>query len=542
MTCATSTLTHYIVLKNLDSTIYMGTYTTAEPSIGELRFIARLNAAALPLEYPFGTASTIAGGTAIEATDVYLVSGQTRSKFYSSQRFIDDKVHCVYRDSTTDPIHACMVLPDPAYEKSSGGPFHRDIDTNNVGDYTGCYFYMNSGHVTTDAYRQGFHGPYALAFSRSGVPAVSSFDTSFFADLGVTGYVAASSGRGYVAGTATGVDAAFRKVLHWYNADYQYWVYASTADGKFTSPAMVPGAYTMVLYQEELVVATTTVSVKAGSTTSKSLAAATQTRTTLWQIGLWDGMPTGFRNAANQLRMHPSDSRMSGWGPLTYTVGTSALTDVPMALFKGVNDPFTIKFTGSTTAAATLRIGTTLAFSNGRPQATINSFTGPVPASPVKIDSRGVTRGAYRGYGEVYDVAIPAGTLVKGSNTITISVVSGNTGDDFLSPNFVSIPSLPKIRLRLSCADVDRFLMRLSCSNELTIVCVCDFSVPPGERECFDLKLLQFCILPHQVICSHPSFSQPCQYLLSNFIVLQCRLALRHISSRARVEYVTMSR
>lgn len=432
------------MVKSGDSAIYMGTYTTAEPSVGELRFIARLNADTLPLEYPFGEVSNIAGGTEVEGSDVYLVDGETRSKFYSSERFIDDQVHCVYRDSS-DPVHACMVLPDPAYEKSSGGPYHRDIDTNNVGTYTGCYLYMNSNHVTTDAYRQGFHGPYALVFSRSGVTKATEVDTSFFADLSVTGYVA-TSGRGYVAGTATGVDTAFQKVLHWYNDDYQYWVYAPS-DGKFTSPAMVPGTYTMVLYQEELLVGTTTVTVKAGSTTSKSLAATTQTRTTLWQIGDWDGQPTGFRNAANQLRMHPSDTRMSSWGPLTYTVGTSALTDVPMALFKDVNNPLTIKFTSTTTAAATLRIGTTLAFSNGRPQATINSYTGAAPDSPVKVDSRGVTRGAYRGYGEIYDVAVPAGTLIKGSNTITINVISGNSGDDFLSPNFVSVPSSRKMYL-----------------------------------------------------------------------------------------------
>jgi hypothetical protein len=41
-----------------------------------------------------------------------------------------------------------------------------------------------------------------------------------------------------------------------------------------------------------------------------------------------------------------------------------------MAIFKGVNDPVTIKFTASSsqTGAATLRIGTTLSFAGGRPQ------------------------------------------------------------------------------------------------------------------------------------------------------------------------------
>jgi rhamnogalacturonan endolyase len=69
----------------------MATYTTAEPSIGELRFIARLKSSALPLEYPFGVVSTTVGSTStVEGSDVFVVNGQTRSKFYSSERFIDD--------------------------------------------------------------------------------------------------------------------------------------------------------------------------------------------------------------------------------------------------------------------------------------------------------------------------------------------------------------------------------------------------------------------------------------------------------------------
>lgn len=137
--------------------------------------------------------------------------------------------------------------------------------------------------------------------------------------------------------------------------------------------------------------------------------------------------------------MHPSDSRMSDWGPLTYTVGSSSLTDFPMAIFKSVNSPVTIKFTATSdqTGAATLRIGTTLSFAGGRPQATvgflfpssfmcsvakiykkINDYEGSAPSAPTNLDSRGVTRGAYRGYGDVYDVSVPEGTIVEGENTV----------------------------------------------------------------------------------------------------------------------------
>ncbi|KAJ5691939.1 hypothetical protein N7462_001362 [Penicillium macrosclerotiorum] len=430
VTCTTDTLIHYYVAHSGDSIIYMATYTTAEPSVGELRYIARLNADLLPNEEPFGTVSNIDGGTAIEGSDVYLVDGETRSKFYSSERFIDDQRHCV----SGSAHRVCMILNQ--YETSAGGPFHRDINTNNVGSYTGLYWYMNSGHVQTETYRQGLHGPYLMYFSRSGTPS-TNIDTSFFADLDIEGYVA-TSGRGYVSGTASGADSSFDWVIHWYNTNAQYWTYTSSS-GSFTSPAMKPGTYTMVYYQGEYAVATSSVTVTAGSTTSKSISGSVKTGTTIFKIGEWDGQPTNFRNADLQLRMHPSDDRMSSWSPGTYTVGSSSESDFPMAIFKSVNSPITISFTAtsSQTGAATLRIGTTLSFAGGRPVATINSYTGSTPSAPTNLDSRGVTRGAYRGLGEVYDVSIPAGTIVAGKNTITISVASGSSGDEFLSPNFI---------------------------------------------------------------------------------------------------------
>jgi rhamnogalacturonan endolyase len=46
----------------------MATYITAEPTVGELRWIARLNSALVPNADQLG--ATTAGGTAIEASDV----------------------------------------------------------------------------------------------------------------------------------------------------------------------------------------------------------------------------------------------------------------------------------------------------------------------------------------------------------------------------------------------------------------------------------------------------------------------------------------
>lgn len=298
---------------------------------------------------------------------------------------------------------------------------------------------MNSGHVQTESWRMGLHGPYLLQFSRSGIPKLRDADTSWMSELGLRGYVA-NADRGSVAGTASAIDSSQHQiVLHWFNSAAQYWVYANS-NGQFTSPLMKPGTYTMVLYQTEFEVARSSVTVSGGGTTNQNIASSLPSRDLLWQIGKLDGQPFGFSNADKFLRMHPSDSRMSSWGPVTYTVGSSSESNFPMALFKDSNSPVTINFSlgSAPSGTVTLRIATTLSFAGARPQATVNGWAGPVPSAPTNLNSRGVTRGAYRGRGEVYDVTIPSDTLSSGSNTIVINPVSGSSGDVFLSPNFVS--------------------------------------------------------------------------------------------------------
>lgn len=315
----------------------------------------------------------------------------------------------------------------------------RDINTNHVGDRHDIYWYHNSGHVRTEPFRAGLYGPFALSFSRSGNPS-KTLDTSFFSELGISGYVPVSS-RGYVSGTASGIPSGFQGVVHWYNNVAQYWT-SINSGGSFLSPPMKPGNYTMILYKTEFKVASQSVTVSVGSTTKKDISSAEGTRDTIWRIGEWDGQPTGFRNAANQLRMHPTDARMDYWGPLTYTV-SQPISGFPMAQVMAVNNPTTIKFTATAaqvTGALKICVGTTLSFAGGRPIVTINSWTSSSPTAPTKIDSRGLTRGAYRGFGEVYTWDVPAGTVKMGSNTVTIKVMSGSSGEKFLSPNFVSEP------------------------------------------------------------------------------------------------------
>lgn len=278
----------------------------------------------------------------------------------------------------------------------------------------------------------GLHGPYAMVFT-SGETASPTLDFEFFSQLGVTGFVPKTA-RGYVSGTVTGVSSD--RVVHWYNSAAQYWVKAT---GSFTSPPMKPGTYTMVLYKGELKVNTITgVSVSAGGTTSRSIASAEDVPSSVvFRIGVADGRPTGFKNALNQRYMHPSDGRMSSWAPVTLTWGSMSAADFPMAQVKGINDPTTIKVSLTSTSARTLRIFTTLSFAGARPAVVVNSYNAPTPATPKKIDSRGFTRGAYRGYGEVYSFSIPGSALVSGVNTIKITAVSGSSGTGFLNPNFI---------------------------------------------------------------------------------------------------------
>ncbi|KAF8247279.1 putative rhamnogalacturonase [Wilcoxina mikolae CBS 423.85] len=426
ITVTTPTLTQYYIAKSGILAVFMGTYITAEPTISELRYITRLNKAALLNGIP---ASDVDGGSAVEGSDVFMVNGETRSKFYSSVKFIDDQVHCV----TGSGVAACMAIGN--FESSSGGPFFRDIDNQGTAQQE-LYFYMNSNHLQTEAYRMGFHGPYALIFTDGEILSLPDF--SFYEALSLIGFVPAS-GRGTVVGTASGVANG---VVHWCNSDAQYWVRISESGG-FSSPLMKPGTYTMVLYNTELKVASTTITVTAGASVSNDISPTESLPSNLiFRIGACDGTPSGFKNADLQPHMHPSDTRMESWTPTTFVVGTNSDADFPMAQIQSVNDPTIIVVMLTAAQAAgqhTLKVYTTLSFNSGRPLVQVNSYTAPTPLTPKTINSRGFTRGAYRGQGDIYTFAIPSGTLSEGDNTIKIKVASGAVGgaNQFLSALFI---------------------------------------------------------------------------------------------------------
>lgn len=129
---------------------------------------------------------------------------------------------------------------------------------------------------------------------------------------------------------------------------------------------------------------------------------------------------------------------MSSWGG-TYTVGSSSARDFPMALWAKTGGSAIVKFNlnSAINYNTVLRIGTTLSFKGGRPNPSINGvWTGADPGAPTLIDSRGVTRGGYRGYGNIYTWNVPAGTLKAGENTLTLGVY-GSGDAAYLSANYI---------------------------------------------------------------------------------------------------------
>ncbi|KAG7384075.1 hypothetical protein PHYPSEUDO_002990 [Phytophthora pseudosyringae] len=427
--CKATGLEQTYLFRPNENAIYMGTYHTTDLDLAELRFLARLDRTAV--NNGMSSASEIDGMSAIEATDIYADDdGVTASKFYSGIPFIDDQVHGV----TGDAGGVYFIMSDYAYEASVGGPFFRDIN-NQCTEANELSFYMFSDHTRTEAYRYGFHGPYALVFTDGTEPSTSDVDFDFFQDLSLTGFIMEAK-RGSLSGTITddsGVLGSSDVVVGFSNDQVQYWVAVDAASATtFTSPLMRAGRYNATIYKKQLAVSSDSVLITAGGSKTQTLDVTYELESNpIWRIGEWDGTPDGFLNAANIHIMHPSDSRLDTWAAsLTFTPGTDADSTFPMAMFRAVNDPITLSFTLTSAQAAearTLKIGLTLAQSSGRCSVTVNSdWTAAVPAS-VAVSTRGVTRGVTLGNYKLYEYTIPTSALATGTNTIELSVASGST-------------------------------------------------------------------------------------------------------------------
>jgi rhamnogalacturonan endolyase len=422
-----SSLTHYLMVTNGLNTIFMATYVSAEPAVGELRWITRLQSAKLTNSpVPSDIRNTT---NAIESSDVFgKADGTTRSKYYgdTSTHGKDRAMDLTFCGATGTGIGVWMVFDNPR-ESASGGPFYRDIQ-NQCGTDQEIYNYMNSGHNQTEYWRTNvLHGPYAFVFT-SGSPPALPLDYSWIetGGLNLTGWVSKTN-RGAVTGVVSGIPAGFQAVVGFANTNAQYWAVVSS-NGTYSSPLMKPGSYTATLYKGELEVATNSVTVTAGQTNTLNLVSSEIAPSFVFKIGEWDGTPNGFLNTDKIMTMHPSDVRMNPWGPITYTVGDPVNT-FPMACWQTNNSPVTIEFnlTSLPTNSLTLRAGITCAYSNGRPKPTVNSYTpGSNPSPSPQPSSRSLTVGTYRGNNWLYTFSIPASAFVLGQNTLILNVISGS--------------------------------------------------------------------------------------------------------------------
>ena len=376
-------MTHYYIVSSGIDNIYMATYPTAEPTVGELRYIFRGQFNVLPN----GPADSNNNGNtgAIESSDVFGHSnGQTTSKYYGNERAKDLTV----KGATGTGVGVFTAFG--TRESSTGGPFVRDIE--NQGDGAGSdqeiYNYMNSGHhlnTTGEAFRVNvLHGPYAFCFTAGSTPSVPNM--SFIANLGLTGYVG-TSGRGKVVlNGLSGMNTAYTYYMGFANSTAQYWSTLSSS-GSGTSPNMKPGTYTMSIYKNELAVWTGSETITAGGTTTVHTITITgdpSTTATIWRIGDWDGTPLEFLNGANIMNRHPQDVRNTHWGPVTYTVGSSSASSFPAVQFRGTNSPTTINFTlTAAQAGAThnVRIGATDGYEGGRPSVVVNGHATTNPGA-----------------------------------------------------------------------------------------------------------------------------------------------------------------
>ncbi len=417
-------LTHYYMARSGYPHIYMGTYFTTQPNIhGLVRYIYRIPSSLLPN----GPApSDIRNHTgAIESGDIFaLANGETRSKHYSNMRLKDWS----YIGASGSGVGIWMVRDNN--EGGSGGPFYRSL-LNQCGSDQEITYIVNYGMAQTEAYRTGILNTYTTVFTTGGAPS-TSIDTSWFANMGLSGYLA-PAGRGRVTGVAiNGRDPAYAYTVGFANSTAQHWTAAAASNGYFNCTGMRPGSYAMTVYKNELAVDTRTVNVTAGGTTilnSFTIANDPSAIAPIWRIGDWDGTPLEFRNGSSITTMHPQDPRLASWTPGTYVVGASTPTNFPCYQWKGVNGSQTVQFTltaAQASANRTVRVGITAAYAGARPKIGVNGWSSSNPSASSQPGTRSLTIGTYRGNNTTYAFTVPAGALVAGTNTLTIIPISGS--------------------------------------------------------------------------------------------------------------------
>lgn len=442
ITVIAGNLTHYYMARNGYPYIYMATYFTEEPSVGYVRYILRMQRA--KLDYGPEASDTSEQVSTIESSDIFALSdGETRSKHYSNQRLKDWK----YIGATGNNV-GIWVIRD-TMEGSSGGPFYRSLLNQGTDTDQEITYIVNYGMAQTESFRTGILNHYTLAVTDGSAPD-TDIDTSWFSKMNLTGYVA-SSGRGKVVGNGlSGLDTGYTYTVGFANSAAQYWSTPSSS-GSFVSTNMLPGTYTMTVYKNELAVYSRSVTVTAGGVTTlntMTIVSDPAEDDAIWRIGKWDGSPQELLNGSKITYMHPSDTRISTWSPgVYYTDSSTAAAGFPAYIWKDVNNGQYIYFKLSATQLTSshqLRIGLTCAYAGGRPKIAVNSWSSSLPSASTQPDSRNLTVGTYRCNNVTYTYTIPASAWQTSSSTdnvMKISINSGQTGSDYLSPG-VSIDAI----------------------------------------------------------------------------------------------------
>jgi rhamnogalacturonan endolyase len=452
--------TQYYILRRNDNNIYMASLPTdvhGAGAPGEGRFIAYLSKSVFTPEAPSDNTPHTASDTvsAIEGSDVFghtdgAASTQTTSsKFYNmGRKMIENVYHGLTGTAGGQTVGAWMFMGNR--EHSAGGPFMTDIDYQSSSSQIEIYNCIFTGHTQTEPYRQGLH-VYSFQFTNGSLPATP--DYSFMENLNLAGWVPASQ-RGTLTGTASGVPSGHQITVGLANTIAQYWGTPNAA-GQYTIAGIQAGTYTETLYDGELEVGRKTVTVNGGATTNANIADTFYIPSSpIFRIGTWDGTPIGFSNTdivdpttgARRIEiMHPSDVRMTSWTATpNFVVGTNTDADWPSVQFMGVNNSQRITFnlTSAQVQAMTMRIGITWGFSGARPKITVNAgqtgtWTSTNPTASADLNSRGITRGTWRGVNQLYTYNIPSSAFHTGTNTIDLPLISGSfaAGQTWLSPN-----------------------------------------------------------------------------------------------------------
>jgi rhamnogalacturonan endolyase len=229
------------------------------------------------------------------------------------------------------------------------------------------------------------------------------------------------------------------------NSNAQYWGTAASSGGAWSIYGVLPGTYTLTVYKSELEVATQSITITAGAGTAVHTITCVdpQDTTAIWRIGDWDGTPKGFLNFGDTpmkpTYMHPSDTRLTAWDPSNYIIGTSSPSIFPGYIWQDVNNNHIIYFKlteAQLAAGATVRIGITEAYINGRPTITVNDWASALPSATTQASTRSLTVGTYRGNNVKLTFAVPQTAWVQSTTEwqrLTITVITGSTGSGFLS-------------------------------------------------------------------------------------------------------------